>query len=118
MRKVAEKATSSSPPQLTKDEIRALKAFAQALMKAKFEKGGMTDDDWDEMFAHLPVARTQFEDETFEFGKGGRVELHKHPQGHWMLINPLSFQVGDDFVNKQDAKDYAFDNGIEITNPT
>ena len=53
-----------------------------------------------------------------KYDKGGSVELHKHPQGHWMLINPLSFQVGDDFVNEQDAKDYAWDNGIEVTNST
>ena len=33
-----------------------------------------------------------------------------------MLINPLSFQVGEDFVNEQDAKDYAWNNGIELTN--
>tara|TARA_R110002050_G_scaffold57522_1_gene129657 strand:+ start:958 stop:1944 length:987 start_codon:yes stop_codon:yes gene_type:complete len=51
-----------------------------------------------------------------KFAKGGKVELHKHPQGHWMLINPLSFQVGEDFVNEQDAKDYAWNNGIELTN--
>ena len=51
-----------------------------------------------------------------KFAKGGKVELHKHPQGHWMLINPLSFQVGEDFLNEQDAKDYAWNNGIELTN--
>ena len=50
------------------------------------------------------------------YAEGGKVELHKHPQGHWMLINPLSFQVGEDFVNEQDAKDYAWNNRIELTN--
>ena len=40
-------------------------------MKAKFSQGGLTDAEWDEMFADLPVSRTQFEEETFEYGKGG-----------------------------------------------
>jgi len=70
--KTARKAEQSTV-QLTQSEVKVLKALAQALMKAKFEKGGMTSDDWDEMFENLPVLRTQFEEETFEFEDGGTV---------------------------------------------
>jgi hypothetical protein len=67
------KRDESMPAQLTQAEIRALKAFAQALMKAKFKKGGMTSDDWNDLFSNLTIVRTQFEEEDFEFSDGGFV---------------------------------------------
>ena len=70
----SEKPAESTPAQLTQAEIRALKAFAQALMKAKFKKGGMTSDDWNELFSNLPVIRTQFEEDDYEFEDGGFVQ--------------------------------------------
>ena len=44
----------------------------------------------------------------------GEVIIDKHPQGHWMLIDELSYQVGDDFEEWQDAYEYAKEHGIAI----
>ena len=44
----------------------------------------------------------------------GAVAIEKHPQGHWMLIDELSYQVGGDFAEWKDAYDYAIEQGIAI----
>lgn len=31
------------------------------------------------------------------------IQIHEHPQGHWMLIDKLNYQIGDNFNTFDEA---------------
>ena len=43
------------------------------------------------------------------------VQIHKHPQGHWMLIDKLNYQIGYDFKTSEEASSYAQTEGYSVT---
>jgi len=49
-------------------------------------------------------------------GSAGAVEVHKHPEGYWMLIDELVYQVGNEFKSRDAAISFAKKEGREVTN--
>ena len=44
----------------------------------------------------------------------GKVIVDKHPQGHFLIIDEYSYQIGENFKTEQDAYSYARNEGMRI----
>ena len=114
------KVSSDNDKYLTKSEIRSIKTTDGRLIKRDFIKDGNFLKN--ASVKHPKVSRTQFEDEEYEYARGGSINMNKHIWEGWTVgsfIDDLEPQFDminrgqswqKPFATREEVKRWAMDN--------